>query len=350
MRIYSIILFLSLVLLPFNLQAQKSCLNTLREAKELYEGGLIDEIPELLSGCMESGFTRTQRIEAYKLIILAYLFDDDQFQAERMMDEFLKKFPEYEVMSNDPVEFVYLLESYKTSSFYSFNLFFGPNFTNPRVTEPFSALDQTQAEYNDKTGTGFHIGFGVGRNLWKDVNINIDAIYSWQKFTVIETAGILIENDDEPRDFTESTVVEKLKKVDVPLSFTYSFGKGNLDYFVRLGGQVSFITENTLSPQRTQYGAETISESETDISDQREQIVYALLGGLGFKYKIPRGFLVIDLRYQFGLNNMVKEENRYDMPRFWSRYYYVDNDYMLDYLSISFGYHFSIYQSKKNRF
>ena len=67
---------------------QKSCLNTLREAKDLYEQGLIDEIPDLLSGCMESGFTRAQRIEAYKIIILTYLFDDDQFAAEKMMDEF----------------------------------------------------------------------------------------------------------------------------------------------------------------------------------------------------------------------------------------------------------------------
>ena len=114
---HSIFLFI-LVFFISTLYAQRSCLNTLREAKELYEQGLIDEIPDLLADCMESGFTRSQRIEAYKLIILAYLFDDDQFTAEKMMDEFLRKFPEYEIMPNDPVEFVYLLESYKTSSFF----------------------------------------------------------------------------------------------------------------------------------------------------------------------------------------------------------------------------------------
>ena len=95
MRYKYIILLILSIALSNSIWAQKSCLNTLREAKELYEEGLIDEIPELLSGCMESGFTRAQRIEAYKLIILAYLFDDDQFAAEKTMDEFLKKFPEY---------------------------------------------------------------------------------------------------------------------------------------------------------------------------------------------------------------------------------------------------------------
>ncbi len=347
MRIFYYILLL-FFLSGLSLKAQKSCLNTLREAKELYEEGLIDEIPELLSDCMESGFTRAQRTEAYKLIILAYLFDDDQFQAERMMDEFLKKFPEYEVMPNDPVEFVYLLESYKTSSFYSLNLFFGPNFSNPRITELYSTLDQTQAEFNDKTGTGFHIGFGVSRNLWKDININIDAIYSWQNFTLVEKSDIQVR--ESIRSFSESIVEEKIIKVDVPLSFTYSFGKGNLKYFARAGGMVSFITDNTIRPERTQSGVESLSDKENDISLHRKDISFAVLAGLGLDYKIPRGYLVLDLRYHVGLNNMVIEKERYSSPRYWSRYYYIDNDFMLDHLSISFGYYFSIYQSKKNRY
>jgi len=349
MKIFSLILLYLIVLSTLSVKAQRSCLNTLREAKELYESGLIDEIPELLSGCMESGFTRAQRIEAYKLIILAYLFDDDQFEAERMMDEFLKKFPEYEVMPNDPVEFVYLLESYKTSSFYSLNLFFGPNFTNPRITELYSTLDQSQSEFRDKTGVGFHVGFGISRNLWKSVNINIDAIYSWQNFTLVEKGFVQIGNGS-PRNFTEITVKENMKKLDVPLSFTYKFGKGNFSYFARLGAMISYTIENSLSPQRTQFGTEAISESLTDIKKQREQITYAALGGLGFEYKIPRGYLILDFRYHVGLSNMVKEGNRYEFERFWSRYYYLDNNYMLDHLSISFGYYFSIYQSKKNRF
>jgi hypothetical protein len=298
---------------------------------------------------MESGFTRPQRIEAYKLIILSYLFDDNQFEAERMMDEFLRKFPEYEVMPNDPVEFVYLLESYKTSSFYSLNLFFGPNFSNPRITELYSALDQSRSEFRDKTGVGFHVGFGVSRNLWKSVNINVDAIYSWQNFTLVEKGTIQIGNTGT-RSFTEITVKENMKKLDVPVSFTYRFGKGNFSYFARLGGMISFMTENKLSPQRSQAGSEIISEGQIDIKEQRQQIVYAALAGFGFEYKIPRGLLVLDLRYHLGLNNVVVSDKRYDFQRFWSRYYYLDNDFMLDHLSISFGYYFSIYQSKKNRF
>src|SRR3972149_11036799 len=102
-----------LFFVPPGIYSQEDCSAKIQEAKKFYEMGMIEEIHQMLSPCIEYGFTRTQKIEAYKLIILSYLFDDDQFEAERSMLEFLKKFPEYEIIPNDPVEFVYLFDSYR---------------------------------------------------------------------------------------------------------------------------------------------------------------------------------------------------------------------------------------------
>jgi cobalamin biosynthesis protein CobD/CbiB len=44
-----VITFIISLFFSTSVLAQKSCLNTLREAKELYEQGLINEIPQLLS-------------------------------------------------------------------------------------------------------------------------------------------------------------------------------------------------------------------------------------------------------------------------------------------------------------
>ena len=120
--------------------AQDDCATKIQEAQKYYDQGMIDEIPKMLAPCMADGFTRTQKIEAYKLIILSYLFDDNQFEAEKTMLEFLKKYPEYEIMPNDPVEFVYLFESYRTTSVFSFGITAGFNFTDPRIIEPFHVL------------------------------------------------------------------------------------------------------------------------------------------------------------------------------------------------------------------
>jgi len=349
MKLRTSIVIIFLIFLNSLLYAQKSCLNTLREAKELYEQGLIDEIPDLLTGCMESGFTRGQRIEAYKLIILSYLFDDDQFAAEKMMDEFLRKFPEYEIMPNDPVEFVYLLESYKTSSFYSLNLTFGTTFSNRRVIESYSAMNIDQTEFSDITGTGFQVGFGISRNLLKSVNGNIGVFYVVNNYSYTEECTTLLDLlDSQPLSFADLPVKEQVKIISIPLTLSYSFGRGNLNYVGRIGGLAGFINDATLSPSRSQPELETISET-VDIKDHRNSMYYAIVTGCGIEYKIPRGFLVLDIRYQIGLQNMFSGD-RYSSPRLYSRYSYIDDDFNLDYLSICFGYHFSIYQSKKNRF
>ena len=52
---------------------QEDCLRSFQNARRLFDQGMIGEIPEMLAPCIESGFTRTQKIEAYKLIILALM-------------------------------------------------------------------------------------------------------------------------------------------------------------------------------------------------------------------------------------------------------------------------------------
>jgi hypothetical protein len=342
-------MFNLLLLSCLNLKSQVNCFNTLREAKELYEAGQIDEIPEMLSGCMITGFSRTERAEAYKLIIMAYLFDDNQFEAEKAMNDFLKKYPEYEVMPNDPVEFVYLLESYKTSSVYSINLFFGPTISNQRIKEPYSVFDQNMTSRKEKSGTSYQFGFGVSRNIWKDLTVNLDCIYSLHSYSQTEQNEIVL--DTLTNKMVKLETEEKLKKIDFPLSLTYSFGKGNLSYFGRVGGIIGLVTKSTLSITKS-YSLPyptSLPQGNSNIIDLRQKYYYAALAGAGIQYKVPRGYFVLDLRYQFGLRNMSTGKDKYTNSKLWGNDYYIDDNYLLNYLSINVGYHFTIYQSKRSR-
>ena len=201
--------------------------------------------------------------------------------------------------------------------------------------------------YSDKTGTNYQFGVGVSRNIWKELTLNLDFIYSLHKFSRTEQFDINL--DDSKVTPVKTAVEERLKKIDFPVSFTYSFGKGNLSYFVRLGGVVSYITKSSLNLSKTYVNGTTLSKSNYNIKELRPNYYLGALGGLGVQYKVPRGYFVLDFRYHYGFQNMSVGDNKFKDTQLWSNYYYLDNNFCLDYLSINVGYHFTIYQSRKNR-
>src|SRR5664279_3988073 len=116
LRYYKVPVLIIFLLFCFYGQASaqgQSCSYTLKEAERLYQQGLIKDIPSMLQGCLEKGFTRQQRQEAFKLIIECLLYNDNQAAADSAMPRFMKKFPEYEINPTDPKEFVYLFNSYR---------------------------------------------------------------------------------------------------------------------------------------------------------------------------------------------------------------------------------------------
>ncbi|MBN2212752.1 MAG: PorT family protein [Bacteroidales bacterium] len=320
---------------------QEDCGSKLTEVQNLYDQGLMENIPQLLKPCIESGFTRGQRNAAYKILILTYLFDNDQYNAENTMIEFLKKNPEYEVMPNDPVEFVSLFETFRTMSVFSFGIHFGPNFANPRIIEPYVQGDINNTEYRNITGTGYQAGSSVnlyiGRRIFLNLGINI--IHNSYRF--IEEQTLIKGEQQEPVTITTS-LKEALNRYEIPLSVGYEFEHRNFNSFIRTGASISKIFSVTGIPETDATGTNVIL-AEENITDCRNSILYMCHVGAGIKYKIPRGYLVFDVRYHYGLNNIVVSDKRYDL----NLKGHVDDDFSLYAMNFSFGYYFSFYQPRK---
>jgi hypothetical protein len=333
--------FLMFLCSVFILSGQEDCSSKLIEAQRLYRQGLIEDIPQLLKPCIESGFTRTQRNAAYKILILAYLFDGDQYNAENTMIDFLKKNPEYEVMPDDPVEFISLFETFRTLSVFSFGLNFGPNLTNPRIIESYVQGDINHTESRNTTGVGYQAGLSMNRYIARRIflNLSINIIHNSYKF--IEEQTRTIDNQiPEKVITTESTtsLKESLERYEIPLSIGYEFEHRNFNSFIRTGASISKIFHVAGIPEK-----EGIQAAEENMTDSRENLLFMIHTGAGIKYKIPRGYLVLDVRFHYGLNNIVIPDKRYDLGLLG----HVDDDFSLYSMTFSFGYYFSFYQPRK---
>lgn len=331
---------LALLLIIFTIKAQDDCGSKLVDAQKLYRQGIIEEIPQMLKPCIETGFTRIQRNEAYKILILTYLFDGDQLNAENTMIEFLKKNPEYEIMPNDPVEFVSLFETFRTLSVFSFGLKFGPNFTNARVIEHYSALNLDHTNSRDVTGGGYHVGLSINRYIARRIFLNLGLNYIHSSYKFIEE-NVSNVNAPEPMKTTIG-FKESLNRYELPLSVGYEFEYSPFNYILSTGASIYKIFKASGIPEILK-----VPKAEVSMTDYRKSVMFSYHISMGLKYKVPRGYLAFDMRYQIGINNIVNTGLRWKNPELLHQYNYVDDDFALNSFSISFGYYFSFYQPKK---
>jgi len=340
---YSLTILIGFHLFSVNSFAQDECASKIQEAQRFYDQGMIDEIPSMLAPCMAEGFTRTQRIEAYKLIIMSYLFDENQFEAERTMLEFLKKYPEYEIMPNDPVEFVYLFESYRTASIFSFGLVGGINVTDPRIIEPFSTFDLSEATLKNTIKPGFQVGLGIERYISRKFLLNLEVFLSLNQYMF----------SDERRNALTNTISyvtfrEKLYNVEIPVTLSYEFTIHKTHFIIKAGASASKITGVSGVPTRKfSEDLQAITGSSMNMSAYRKQFLYSGIIGAGIRYKVPRGIVSLDLRAKMGFNSIVNTGKIDETLQ--NRFYYLDDNFSLNNLSLSVGYYFSFYSPRKQR-
>lgn len=340
--IFIILIFLTVFHSPFHVNAQDNCLQVLENAEKLFDEGIIEKIPELLEDCLKKGFDSDERIRARKLIILSHLFDNRPEEAEEVMSDLLRDAPEYQIQPGDPSEFSSLYSSFKTFPFLSIGILGGVNLATATMVEPYGPYD---AEWNEGSFSfatpEYHAGVGVNVYLTDRWEISLEGIYTRTSFLW----------SNLQYDFAQIDKKEIYQKVEIPLSFTYDFPGQQWKPYLRLGASYGLVISASADYERTytDTGLETftpVEENGIDISNRRETSTINAVAGTGIKYRIPRGYLVLDLRYFYGLTDIVNPENRWEQETVFS-FYDADGNFQVDYFTISIGLRYSFYKSKK---
>jgi virulence-associated protein VapD len=87
-----------------------------------------------------------------------------------------------------------------------------------------------------------------------------------------------------------------------------------------------------------------------DNTNSYDPIAFSLMAGAGFKYKMGSIYITADVRYQYGLFNIVNEKNRYTTPEnntLRNVYLYEDNDFSLQQGMFHVGIVYPYFKPKK---
>jgi len=348
-------------------QEQVDCKYLIDDAREAYEAGMVELVPDLLKDCIKNnGLTGEPRKEAYKLVINSYLFDYKLEQADTLMYNFVHEFPDYMAETSDPQEFVSLLDSHmKAMSLEKGEI--------PEDTVDMDALRKAERKQNRINNTravnefGNTVGFNAGSNfsightiegysvgdpagdeshfgilpgiilggegnliLNRRLEASAGLLYSLSRYSYRAT----------PLSFTSYRYTEAIHQLLVPLSVLYKLDPENRRYCYYLkGGLVPGYLLRASGSGTRSYDAplEDVVVDRTNITESRNRFNLDILVGAGIRIPLKNAFFYVETCITSDILRANRAESRYQNNDLTWLLYHVDSDFRVYQLSISGG-------------
>lgn len=324
----------------------QSCGAVLNLARENFNAGHLYEIPSILKPCLDNGFNKDQRIEAYWLLTRTYLFIDDPISAEDSYLKLLKQDPEYIIdPERDPIDMVYLSKKFKTTPIFVLYAKIGSNHTAVNVINNYGVDNTLSSAESYKGKLGFQFGGGGEVNLNDNISLGLELNFYQRSYSYSNT---LFNSDNQ-------TFQENQTGIDIPIFLKYRWDFVKIRPYVYAGFGFSYLLSSKGTVKlvdRIGSGDEDLTEipvtgPEVDLKPIRNNFNRFAHVGAGVNYRLGYNYLVVDVRYIAGLSNIINEKEQYSNPTLLYKYGFVDDDKRLNNISLSVGFVKPLYKARK---
>jgi hypothetical protein len=336
---------------------KNDCEQTLGTALDEFNAGHFYGLSAILKPCIENGFTREQQQRAYILLTQTYLLIDDPIAAEDSYLKLLKANPEFVTDdARDPIDVVYLSKKFTSTPIFSLFAQVGANISPVRVIQAndlFQGHDTVNYNKSYTMRPGWQ--FSIGSDLTLTDRISVAAALQY-KFTSYQ------HNYTQAFGRDKGEFTDRQSWLNIPISVKYSFEKGRFKPFIFIGYSTNILVGdkaniNSLDILNDGEASQPTGIQNVNFLYKRNILNSAVFFGGGFKRKIGLNYIFVDLRYNVGLKNIVKERNLFSTTNSSSkyaesheiamRYGHVDDYLRLDNLAISIGYIHPFYKPRK---
>ncbi len=316
----------------------QNCSVKLRDAENLFNAGLVEQVPALLEECLQSGFTKTEEHSAYQLIIRSYLYEDKIQLAEETMEEFLKKNPEYELSPTDNADFVYYFYKFKVKPVLQLSANMGSNFSFISVIESQSTSGVPGSK--DYSNENFSFAAGLEARIRLSKKFEIGAGIDYSRVTFSATEPFL--------NYAVANSPETQTRLEIPLQ-GYFFPKqyGGFSPYIKVGAAASMNISTIAAQNSINTDANNpipkIGPDENR-TDSRQFVETIIIGGIGCKYKLPRSYVFIDVSGRFGTLDQAKAGELTNSEWFYG---VTDDRFRINNIRFNIGYTFIFYKTSK---
>ena len=332
----------------------QDCNRILDQAKASFADGQLYEIPGLLEECLDRGFTSEQRVEAYELLSLTYLYIDQPDLAEESYLNLLRADPEWEPDTSSEVEIDFMSRKFKTTPIFTiYPVKAGVNFTYPQVIHNNGTDNTMQSQQSYKSRAGFQIGTGADWNMSDHFSLAGEV---WLGLKQYRFNNKLFNSDSLVINYSHISL-----EVPIYLRYThriklwypYAFGGYSFSYFISSNATPDYFDIETTNSGRV---INPDNGRTLNISKIRNNINHFVVAGVGTKYRIGYRYLFFEVRYAWGLKNVLNADNQFDfgpggeqndIRELTFRYAQVDDDFRINNLFINVGYVYPFYKPRR---
>ena len=328
-------------------RGQSTCAQTLRLAQSIYEQGKLHELPQLLGPCLsENGFNQEEKVSAYKLLTLTYIYLEEPVKADEMMLALLRTNTEFKVNDAvDPAEFVALYKTFRTTPIYRIG---------GKLKAVAAAPSVVSADYaDDGTNTGkYNLGFSGSAAVEIPLSgkLNNFTLQSEIAFQLLSFKGVNQWNEKNSSGDTSrvTPAIETQSWISLPVSLQYNIlTTPHIQYYIASGISADYLVSASKKITSNIESNSGVDENTYSVKEQRNRFNSGVLFSAGFKRKIGKGFFLVEARYKMGLLRLSERADTYENQTLVFDYKYVDGIYKLNTLSLSVGYVINRYNPKK---
>ena len=336
---------------------EASCAQTLRLVQSTYEQGRLHELEALMTRCLASGFDDQQKVTAYRYLTLAYIYLEEPEKADAAMLSLLSAGqPGHFFEPNDavdPAEFIALYRKFRTEPLFRFGLKLGPNATLPSITQTYYVFSGAQGngKYSPKVNFSFGLVFEKDfPKFIKNFSIAPEVMFTGRSYNYtnpsLSSKDFVDPTDPNPNSQSIDQNLQKQSWIDVNPLVQYKLKDIKFNPYVGVGPGVSYLLKSTYDVRTQVTGQGAITGSAIDTKSNYNALAYSVILTTGAKIRVGSFYLTGDIRYQYGLNNIVKSSERSNSEALFDRGY-VPSDYRQSNLIIYLGMAIPYFSPKK---
>lgn len=321
---------------------------TLRLARATYEQGRLHEIPAQLNSDVLGEMNKQEKVEAYKILCLSYIYLEEPEKADEAMLNILNTDPYFQInIAVDPAEFVALYKTFRRNPIYRIGVHLGGNFSQPNVSEVVNTI-YGSSEYQSKFGLQLGISADYPLNFISN-RLTLHADLSWQQKKFELTSS----NDQGDDEKNQTIALESQSWLSLPISVQYSILKVDdikprkYDPYVSLGIATDLLIGADINAERTREGETSIEAKNYDVKKQRNSLNLSLIGALGVKTRFAGGLLGVEARYVYGLSDITSLSKEYNNTDIFLTYAVPSTLYKMNSVSVNVTYVQNIFKPKK---